>query len=81
MTVEKLAQVVVRLEELDLVVVAAVSDMDPMNETMWRRAGVGDQRSWIVHPADQNRLVPDAVANSLLSLDLVFFLTPFTFDV
>ena len=55
MTLEKLTQVVVRLEELGLVVAASVSDMGPCNQIMWRQAGVTDRRTWIPHPADHSR--------------------------
>ena len=55
MTPEMLAEVVSRLEQLGLEVAAAVSDMHPANEGMWQRAGLGDNRTWIKHPADDSR--------------------------
>ena len=61
MTLDKLTEVIVRLEELGLEVAAAVSDMHPMNEDLWKKAGVTYStkttlgQSWIKHPADDNR--------------------------
>ena len=55
MTHEKLAGVITRIEQLGLRVVAAVSDMGPGNEAMWREAGVCDSRTWIPHPVDPAR--------------------------
>ena len=55
MTPEILADVIRRLEQLGLTVVAAVSDMHPDNEAMWKALGISDLRSWIVHPADSSR--------------------------
>ena len=55
MTPEILADVIRRLEQLGLTVVAAVSDMHPDSEAMWKALGVSDLRSWIVHPADSSR--------------------------
>ena len=55
MTPEKLADIIARIESLGLRVVAAVSDMGPGNEAMWKKAGVTDSRSWITHPSDPER--------------------------
>ncbi|KAF0289256.1 Transposable element P transposase [Amphibalanus amphitrite] len=55
MTPEKLADIIARIESLGLQVVAAVSDMGPGNEAMWKKAGVTDSRSWITHPSDPER--------------------------
>lgn len=55
MTYEKLVEVITRIEKLGLHVVAAVSDMGPGNEVMWKRAGITDTRTWITHPVDPAR--------------------------
>ena len=55
MTPEKLADIIAKIESLGLQVIAAVSDMGPGNEAMWRKAGIGDSKSWITHPADPAR--------------------------
>ena len=57
MTIETLNEVITSLETTGLRVVASVSDMGPSNETMWRRAGVSDARTWIPSPADPDRYV------------------------
>ena len=55
MTIEILGNIIKRLHQLGLVVVACVSDMAAENETMWRKAGVRGAKSWITHPADSAR--------------------------
>ena len=55
MSLEKLTEIVTRLEEIGLEVAAAVSDMHPANERMWQKAGVSKDSTWIVHPADNTR--------------------------
>lgn len=55
MTAEKLAMIITRIESFGLKVVAAVSDMAPSNERIWKEAGVTETRSWIPHPVDPSR--------------------------
>ena len=50
MTFGTLSQVIRDLERLSLKVVAAVSDMAPKNETMWKLAGVTPGQSFARHP-------------------------------
>ena len=57
MTIETLNEVVTSLETTGLRVVACVSDMGPSNETMWRRAGISDSKTWIQNPTDPDRYV------------------------
>lgn len=55
MTVAQLTEVVIRLEQIGFEVAASVSDMHPANESMWESAGVGEEQTWIEHPADPTR--------------------------
>ena len=57
MTPEKLMNVIIRIESFGLAVVAAVSDMGPSNEAMWKKAGVSESRTWLTHPVDPDRRV------------------------
>ena len=55
MTMQTIELVVTTLGAIGLKVVAAVSDMAPANESMWKAAGVSESRPWITNPADPNR--------------------------
>ena len=57
MTIATLNDVIIQLEATGLRVMAAVSDMAPANERMWRNAGVSDEKTWIPNPADHDRYV------------------------
>ena len=50
MNIATLNDVIIHLEATGLRVMAAVSDMAPENETMWRNAGVSDEKTWITNP-------------------------------
>ena len=58
MTVETLSEVTRELERLQLKLVAAVSDMAPKNEYMWKQAGVTMDRPYTRHPVQPD--VPPA---------------------
>ncbi|KAF0313599.1 Transposable element P transposase [Amphibalanus amphitrite] len=51
MKLEILRSIIMALENLGLKVVATVSDMAFENESMWKKAGVSDTRTWIDNPA------------------------------
>ena len=55
MTVETIHHVIVELETAGLTVVAAVSDMGPGNEKMWRQAGISGEKTYIPFPTDPER--------------------------